>query len=209
MQTLYSLAFHFAKLSRKLLERWQLWLLVFCNWFQICKWQTAGAAPGLPGFSESRVSDEDKNKAFAPSPHKQEEKPEKEEHWFSDREHGVGWTMTLQKCLPETSEGNFAWNEGFCRCHCIKDLEMMVLLDFDSKRRGNRLRDAERKAKDWNDTSTSQGMPRIACGHQATSHQRARDEFSISNSRRHQHLPSPWFQLSGPPELWENKFLLF
>lgn len=31
MQTLYSLAFHLAKLPRKLLEAWHFWLLVFCN----------------------------------------------------------------------------------------------------------------------------------------------------------------------------------
>ena len=35
MQTLYSLAFHFAKLPRKLLEAWQFWLLVFCNRVQV------------------------------------------------------------------------------------------------------------------------------------------------------------------------------
>lgn len=43
---------------------------------------------------------------------------------------------------------------------------MRVILDSGGKRRANRFRDAERKAKDWNDMSTSQGMPRIACGHQ-------------------------------------------
>lgn len=65
-----------------------------------------------------------------------------------------------------TSEGYLAWNKGFCRCHYVKDLEMMVLQDSGGKRRGNRFRDAKRKARDWNDKSTSQGMPRIACGHQ-------------------------------------------
>ena len=34
------------------------------------------------------------------------------------------------------------------------------------KRRGDRCKDAERKAKDWNDVSASQGTPRIVGGHQ-------------------------------------------
>lgn len=57
----------------------------------------SGCRPLGSQGSQSRASDQDKTKAFAPFLTNRRKKPEKEEHWFSDREHGVGWIVTLTR----------------------------------------------------------------------------------------------------------------
>lgn len=123
--------------------------------------------------------------------------------------YGVDCVPQLHVCSPNPnfSEQGLIWKRGRCRCDGLRGGHAGVeqaLIQYNWGGFGHRHTHTLRTPAETGDSSTSQGMPRIACSPQKLEERQGTDPPSEGTDPADTLVSDFW-----PPEPGENEFLLF